>query len=82
MTVLQFSLQDQGYAMVTTIDGYFGPETELGVRAFQADQGLTVTGIVDEATWAALAPKYGADRNGNGFTDPDEIDLSQPPGTI
>jgi peptidoglycan hydrolase-like protein with peptidoglycan-binding domain len=37
------------------IDGDFGPQTELAVKAFQNDVGLTpADGIVGEKTWTAL----------------------------
>jgi peptidoglycan hydrolase-like protein with peptidoglycan-binding domain len=36
------------------VDGEFGPLTEEATRQFQAQEGLPVTGVVDEATWAAL----------------------------
>jgi len=42
------------FGAVLTIDGEFGPNTEAAVKAFQADQGLPVTGQVDPATWTAL----------------------------
>lgn len=35
-------------------DGIFGPQTERALRAFQADQGLPVTGRVDQAVKNAL----------------------------
>jgi SpoIID/LytB domain protein len=38
----------------TTADGIFGPVTERNVRSFQSLKGLPVTGVVDDATWAAL----------------------------
>ena len=37
------------------VDGYFGPETEDAVKAFQTFNGLTADGIVGQRTWAALA---------------------------
>ncbi|WP_276967754.1 peptidoglycan-binding protein [Desertimonas flava] len=77
VALLQQTLQLQGYA-VSTIDGKFGDETDAAVRQFQADNDLEITGIVDEDTWAALAPETGGeDANGNGYIDPGEIDFSQ-----
>ena len=38
------------------IDGLFGTKTQAAVRAFQQGAGLPVTGVVDRATWLALAP--------------------------
>lgn len=36
------------------VDGIFGAETEAAVKAFQELNGLEITGIIDEATLAAL----------------------------
>ncbi len=40
--------------------GLFGPETTAAVRAFQAQQGLAVDGIVGRDTWNALTRAYDA----------------------
>jgi hypothetical protein len=53
---LQLALRQAGYP-VGPIDGIFGPLTRAAVFAFQADQGLPVTGVGDETTWAALDRK-------------------------
>lgn len=37
-----------------TVDGIFGTKTLTAVRAYQAEKGLTVDGIVGRNTWAAL----------------------------
>ncbi len=37
-----------------TVDGAFGPLTLARVKAYQKSTGLTVTGVVDSATWKAL----------------------------
>jgi peptidoglycan hydrolase-like protein with peptidoglycan-binding domain len=36
------------------VDGYYGPDTEAAVKAFQKDNGLKVTGEFDEATVNAI----------------------------
>ena len=51
--ILQQQLQRIGYE-ITDLDGEFGDETERAVMEFQRDQELTVTGIVNNATWRAL----------------------------
>ena len=40
------------------LDGIFGKETETAVRRFQRGHGLAVTGVVDLATWDAVAEAY------------------------
>ncbi len=37
-----------------TADGYFGKKTEMAVKNFQSDQGLTVDGVVGKKTGEAL----------------------------
>lgn len=51
--ILQQQLQMLGYP-ITELDGEFGDETERAVEDFQRDQELTVTGVVNNATWRAL----------------------------
>ena len=41
----------------TFVDGDFGSATERSVRQWQAQQGLSVTGIVDDTTWETLTPE-------------------------
>ena len=38
--------------------GYFGPQTQASVVAFQRLYGLPANGAVDAATWAAIADLY------------------------
>jgi peptidoglycan hydrolase-like protein with peptidoglycan-binding domain len=46
---VQRALQQQGYYQ-GAIDGIVGPKTKSGVREFQQDENLPVTGKVDEKT--------------------------------
>lgn len=50
---LQKKLYLIGYN-ITEFDGVYGAETEKAVSAFQKDQKITVTGVVNNATWRAL----------------------------
>ncbi len=53
---LQRLLRAMGYAIgnKNPIDGSFGPKVEQAVRNFQREQGLPVTGWVEQATWEKL----------------------------
>lgn len=53
VTYLQQCLAAKGYS-VGAIDGIFGTRTREAVKAFQAENGLTVDGIVGPKTWAKL----------------------------
>lgn len=45
---------------ISPVDGIFGAQTENAVRAFQEIFGLSVDGIVGQATWYALVRYYTA----------------------
>jgi hypothetical protein len=50
---VQAELQRSGYYR-GALDGLFGPQTRAALLAFQSDQGMRVTGEIDEATLYAL----------------------------
>jgi hypothetical protein len=52
---LQRVLERRGYTVGPHgIDGWYGPDTRAAIIAFQRDQDLPVTGVVDAATWHRL----------------------------
>jgi peptidoglycan hydrolase-like protein with peptidoglycan-binding domain len=52
---LQQKLIDAGVTVRGGADGIFGPATASALKSFQTSQGLSATGVVDDATAAALA---------------------------
>jgi peptidoglycan hydrolase-like protein with peptidoglycan-binding domain len=55
-TALQTDLHNAGY-YTGPIDGIYGPQTVAAVKQLQTDNGLPVTGLVDQATAQALDKK-------------------------
>lgn len=53
VATLQSTLRALHYK-ISEIDGIFDEETKQAVLKFQRDQGLKMTGIVDDKTWRAL----------------------------
>lgn len=52
----QRSLAARGYSLGRYgVDGWYGPFTRAAVVRFQRDNGLLVSGVVDDQTWAALS---------------------------
>jgi peptidoglycan hydrolase-like protein with peptidoglycan-binding domain len=69
---LQETLIAAGINVRGGADGIFGPATQNALRDFQRSQGLPETGVVDDATAAALAnPKtpVGDPGEGGGFAE-------------
>lgn len=63
---------------ISSSTGYFGPETEAAVRAFQRIFDLTPDGIVGPATWYALSRVYTSvtglsEIEGEGLPLPDAV---------
>lgn len=50
---LQKKLYQLNYT-ITSLDGVFGPETKRAVLAFQRDNKIKITGIVDNRTWQKI----------------------------
>lgn len=57
---LQRGLRDNGFPV--TVDGDFGPATEMAVKMLQRQHGLWVDGIVGPRTWTLISPTPGEDR--------------------
>lgn len=81
--VTQIVLGQRGYDVEA--DGDFGAATEQAVRAFQADAGLEVDGLVGPDTWSALyvgsplsTGGEAVDVDGSGSIDPWEVSLDGP----
>jgi hypothetical protein len=72
VSVLQHLLKDQGYT-ITAVDGYFGPETNTAVKAFQTAHGITADGYTRNSTWEALVPDLKKQASGEVVTAIQEI---------
>ena len=51
---VQQALVSQGVPVAGGVDGVFGPGTESALKSFQKKQGLSASGVVDDATALAL----------------------------
>ena len=56
---LQRMLRRAGYLNRDDVDGDFGPKTKSAVRKFQRENGLRVTGEMNDRTWDLLRDKAG-----------------------
>ncbi|MBC8159668.1 MAG: peptidoglycan-binding protein [Roseiflexaceae bacterium] len=50
----QARLNELGYSQVGTVDGVFGANTEVAVRAFQTLNQLEIDGVIGQNTWGLL----------------------------
>jgi len=65
VAALQRRLLDLGVTVRGGADGIFGPATANALKAFQESRQLEATGIVDDATAAALSQTATADADGH-----------------
>ena len=63
--IVQQSLKDAGYN-IRTVDGIFGNETYRALIAFQRDNDIKITGVVDRATWKKLKEIPSAPKKNEG----------------
>lgn len=86
VTAMQRLLKARGYDLGDYgpnrdgIDGDFGKKTEDAVKAFQRAEGLTVTGVYDDATRAALTGTQPAQRRVVEITG-NSVNVRSGPGT-
>jgi peptidoglycan hydrolase-like protein with peptidoglycan-binding domain len=64
--VVQWMLKARGYDVgPTSVDGVFGPITQMAVKTFQKDQKLSQDGIVRSPTWEKLIMTSDAESRGS-----------------
>ena len=57
-TMLRVLAEDDPRLPTVVPDGIYGPTTMQAVSAFQRQNGLPVTGIVDQSVWEAIVAAY------------------------
>ena len=57
-TMLRVLAEDDRRLQTVVPDGIYGPSTMNAVSTFQRQQGLPVTGVVDQATWELIVLHY------------------------
>lgn len=78
VTYLQQRLTARGYG-VGKIDGIFGAKTLEAVKAYQAENNLTIDGVVGVKTWKSLEPEVAAKSLAKefSFSADGEINISE-----
>lgn len=79
-TMLRVIAEDDSSLPIVVPDGIYGPATMIAVTAFQRREGIPITGIVDEITWARIAQAYEPALIRVGKAEPIEILLE--PGQV
>ena len=64
-TYLSSVAEGNAYLEAPDITGYFGEQTESAVSAFQQENGIPVSGIVDAVTWNSIGTAYNLLQNEN-----------------
>lgn len=57
-TMLRVLAEDDRRLPTVVPDGIYGPNTMNAVTAFQRQQGIPITGIVDQPTWDLIVSSY------------------------
>lgn len=79
-TMLRVIAEDDPRLPTVIPDGIYGPSTMIAVTAFQRREGIPVTGIADEGTWAQVVAAYEPALVRVGKAEPIEILLE--PGQV
>lgn len=79
-TMLRVLAEDDRRLPTVVPDGIYGPTTMNAVTAFQRQQGLPITGIVDQQTWDLIVESYEPALIRVGKAQPIEIILD--PGQV
>lgn len=79
-TMLRVLAEDDRRLPTVVPDGIYGPDTTNAVTAFQRQQSIPVTGIVDQSTWDLIVSSYEPALIRIGKAQPIEIILD--PGQV
>jgi peptidoglycan hydrolase-like protein with peptidoglycan-binding domain len=78
MKLIQLRLQEKGYDP-GNVNGTADETTRAAIRKFQQDQGIPVTGTIDERTANELGFQYSANPTDRGGTGRDRPAPSEQP---